>query len=104
MQVLPRIPMEDGLVGPRHIRKHKLARLGLSRTRLTCNDNRLVLLICDQLLERVLGYHKEMRTWVLDEDTWSGRGLTTHLRAVVTNLLSELHCENWKALVRIYTD
>ena len=96
--------MEDNLVGPRHVRQHKLTSFGLSSARLTCYNNRLVLLISDQLLERILGYHKEMRTWVLDEDTWFGRSLTTHLRAIVTNLLSELHCENWKALVRIYTD
>ena len=104
MQILPRVPMEDGLVGPRHIRQHKLARLGLSRTRLTGNDNRLVLLICDQLLERILGYHEEMRARVLNEDTWLGCCLSANLRAIVTHLLSILHGENRQALVGVQTD
>ena len=104
VQVLPRVPMEDGLMGPRHIRQHKLARLSLSRTRLTGNDNRLVLLICDQLLERILGYHEEVRARVLNEDAWPGCCLSANLRAIVTHLLSILHGEDRQALVGVHAD
>ena len=104
VQVLPRVPLEDSLVGSRHIGQHKLARLSLSRSRLACNDNRLVLLICDQLLERILGYHEEMRARVLNEHTRSGCCLSTDLRAVVTHLLRILHGENRQALVGIHAD
>ena len=104
VQVLPRVPLEDSLVGSRHIGQHKLARLSLSRTRLTSNDNRLVLLICDQLLERILGYHEEMRARVLNEDAWPGRCLSADLRAIVTHLLSIFHRENRQSLVGIHAD
>ena len=104
VQILSRVTMEDGLVGPRHIRKHKFARLGLSRTRFTCNDNRLVLLICDQLLERILGYHEEMRARVLNEDAWPRCCLSADLRAIVAHLLSILHGEDRQAPVGVHAD
>ena len=104
VQVLPRVPMEDGLVGPRHICQHEFARLGLSRTRLTCNDNRLVLLICDQLLERILCYHEEVRARVLNEDAWPGCCLSADLRAIVAHLLSILDGEDRQALVGVHAD
>ena len=104
VQVLPRVSLENCLVGSRHIRQHKLARLSLSRSRLACNDNRLVLLICDQLLERILGYHEEMRAGVLNEHTRSGCCLSADLRAIVAHLLSILDGKDRQALVGVHAD
>jgi len=45
-----------------------------------------------------------MRARVLDKDTWIGGRETADLRAVVSDLLSELDGEDGHPLVRIHTD
>ena len=96
--------MEHTLMGSGDVGQNDFARFGLSSARLTSYDDRLVLLICDQLLERVFSNHEQMRAWVLNKDSWIGRCKAANLIAVVSDLLRELHCEDGHALVGVDAD
>ena len=52
----------NGFTGSGDIGKYDLTCLSLTSSGLTSDDDRLILLIDDQLLERVFGDHEEMRT------------------------------------------
>ena len=105
VQGLLGVSREDALVGPCNVGKDNLARLGLSGSRLTRDNDRLVLLVNDELLEAVFGNHEEMRAGVLGRNpTRIGRLQATDLSAVVSDFLRRSHVEDRECLVRIDTE
>lgn len=103
MQVLLGVTLENCLVGTGHVGHDDLACLGLACSGLTSDNDRLVFLVSDQRLERILSHHEEMWAWVLSL-LLACIAKASHLRAVVSDLLCEGDVEDGQALVRVDAD